>query len=283
MPRIAAAMLLSANAATPLSAPPMSWNASSTLSGSMKSPTASGVTKGCPLRRRCWNISVAAASASSGEETNARFVVALSSPGLARCCRCEEIEAPVAAPEVFVPWPPDPDLRVAPLPPEVKTRNGNANEPRNTCLAAASMTRSGTRDGLRGSSEAPTAAAAAEALMGASGGASASAACRSSAFERTTSAGLSPSAAVAAPSNAEASSRDSITLGDHALAFSGALVERTASETDDAGGFAKDPSRGGGCFVSTPSERTAGSARGRAGSASAALFVVFPSSGDVRL
>jgi hypothetical protein len=215
----------------------------------------------------------------------------LSSPGLARCCRCEEIEAVVAVPEGFVPWPPDPDRpRVAPLPPEVNTRNGNANEPRNTCLAAASMTRRGTRDGLRGSSEAPTAAAAAEALMGASGAASAITLFCSSAFDRTTSAGLSPSAAVAAASNAEASSKDSITLGNHALAFSGALVEtRTASETDcsyetDVAVLAKVASFGVGFLFTTPSERTAGSARGATAFGSAALFsfVVFPFSGDVR-
>ena len=50
--RIAAEMFASANARTPESAPPMSKNASSTLSASTKSATASGVTNGCPARRR---------------------------------------------------------------------------------------------------------------------------------------------------------------------------------------------------------------------------------------
>ena len=96
------------------------------------------------------------------------------------------------------------------------------------------MTRSGTLDDTSGSSEAPTAAAAAEALMGASGRASTNAAFRSSVLDKSASAGLvPPPAAVAAPSTADASSKDSITLGDHALAFSAALVAAAAAAAAD--------------------------------------------------
>jgi hypothetical protein len=55
----------------------------------MKSPTASGVTNGWPGRRRCANIIVAAASASAGDETNARFVVAFKWWSL--CCPLAEV------------------------------------------------------------------------------------------------------------------------------------------------------------------------------------------------
>jgi hypothetical protein len=50
------------------------------------------------------------------------------------------------------------------------------------------------------------------------------------------------------------------------------------------GGFAKVASFGVGVLFTTPSERTAGSARGATAFGSAALFsfVVFPFSGDVR-